>query len=125
MVDLPRNPTREVRIGSTAIGAGHDIAVQSMTATHTQNIDATIAQVNALAEAGADVVRIAVDWADAGAVEAVLSREGLSARDRSFSDGVGFVVDVPVAQVDATRAALRDGCQGRARVSCSEDGSDA
>ncbi len=61
MVDLPRNPTREVRIGSTTIGAGHDIAVQSMTATHTQNIDATVAQVNALQEAGADVVRIAVD----------------------------------------------------------------
>src|SRR5690606_20443511 len=32
-----------------------------MTATHTQNIDATVAQVNDLAAAGADVVRIAVD----------------------------------------------------------------
>ncbi len=61
MVDLPRNPTREVHIGSTAIGAGHSIAVQSMTATHTQNIDATVAQVNALVAAGADIVRIAVD----------------------------------------------------------------
>lgn len=56
-----RNPTREVRIGSVAIGAGHPIAVQSMTATHTQNIEATVDQVNALHAAGADVVRIAVD----------------------------------------------------------------
>jgi (E)-4-hydroxy-3-methylbut-2-enyl-diphosphate synthase len=60
-MQLPRNPTRPVRIGSITIGAGHPIAVQSMTATHTQNIDATVEQVNALAEAGADVVRIAVD----------------------------------------------------------------
>ncbi len=56
-----RNPTRSVRIGSTHIGSGHPIAVQSMTATHTQDIDATVAQVNALHAAGADIVRIAVD----------------------------------------------------------------
>ena len=58
---LPRNPTRSVRIGSTVIGQGHPIAVQSMTATHTQDIDATVEQVNALYEVGADIVRIAVD----------------------------------------------------------------
>jgi (E)-4-hydroxy-3-methylbut-2-enyl-diphosphate synthase len=50
-----------VRIGSISIGAGHAIAVQSMTATHTQNVAATVAQVNDLAAAGADLVRVAVD----------------------------------------------------------------
>jgi (E)-4-hydroxy-3-methylbut-2-enyl-diphosphate synthase len=60
-MNAPRNPTRPVRIGSVTIGGGHPVAVQSMTATHTQDIDGTVAQVNALAEAGADVVRIAVD----------------------------------------------------------------
>jgi (E)-4-hydroxy-3-methylbut-2-enyl-diphosphate synthase len=60
-VQLPRNPTRPVRIGSVTIGAGHPIAVQSMTATHTQNVAATVEQSNMLVEAGADVVRIAVD----------------------------------------------------------------
>lgn len=60
-MDLPRNPTRPVRIGSITIGGGHPIAVQSMTATHTTDIEATVAQVNALDDAGADVVRIAVD----------------------------------------------------------------
>jgi (E)-4-hydroxy-3-methylbut-2-enyl-diphosphate synthase len=60
-VSLPRNPTRSVRIGSAVIGQGHPIAVQSMTATHTQDIDATVEQVNALYEVGADIVRIAVD----------------------------------------------------------------
>jgi (E)-4-hydroxy-3-methylbut-2-enyl-diphosphate synthase len=60
-VEIPRNPTRPVKIGSVTIGDNHPVAVQSMTATHTQNVDATVAQVNALHEAGADVVRIAVD----------------------------------------------------------------
>jgi (E)-4-hydroxy-3-methylbut-2-enyl-diphosphate synthase len=58
---MNRNPTRPVCIGSVTIGGDHPVAVQSMTATHTQDIDATVAQVNALADAGADVVRIAVD----------------------------------------------------------------
>ncbi|HEV3340302.1 MAG TPA: flavodoxin-dependent (E)-4-hydroxy-3-methylbut-2-enyl-diphosphate synthase, partial [Pirellulales bacterium] len=60
-MQITRNPTRPVRIGSVTIGNDHPVAVQSMTATHTQNIDATVAQVNALADAGADVIRIAVD----------------------------------------------------------------
>ncbi|MEX2560014.1 MAG: flavodoxin-dependent (E)-4-hydroxy-3-methylbut-2-enyl-diphosphate synthase, partial [Pirellulales bacterium] len=60
-MELKRNPTRGVRIGSVTIGDFNPVAVQSMTATHTQDVDATAAQVNALAEAGADIVRIAVD----------------------------------------------------------------
>ncbi|QDU95575.1 (E)-4-hydroxy-3-methylbut-2-enyl-diphosphate synthase [Lignipirellula cremea] len=60
-MQLTRNPTRSVRIGSITIGAGHPIAVQSMTATHTQDVAATVDLVNLLVEAGADVVRIAVD----------------------------------------------------------------
>jgi (E)-4-hydroxy-3-methylbut-2-enyl-diphosphate synthase len=60
-VEITRNPTRPVKIGSVTIGDNHRVAVQSMTATHTQNVDATVEQVNALYEAGADIVRIAVD----------------------------------------------------------------
>ncbi len=60
-MQINRNPTRAVRIGSVTIGDGHPIAVQSMTATRTQNVDATVEQINALSNAGADVVRIAVD----------------------------------------------------------------
>src|SRR5262245_19184027 len=71
-MNLPRNPTRSVRIGTVTIGAGQPIAVQSMTATQTRDIDATVRQVNALADAGADVVRIAVDsGAEADAVEEI------------------------------------------------------
>jgi (E)-4-hydroxy-3-methylbut-2-enyl-diphosphate synthase len=50
-----------VKIGSVTIGAGNPIAVQSMTATHTTNIDATVSQIQALEAVGADVVRVAVD----------------------------------------------------------------
>ncbi|MCC9607813.1 (E)-4-hydroxy-3-methylbut-2-enyl-diphosphate synthase [Blastopirellula sp. JC732] len=60
-MQIQRNSTRRVAIGSIAIGDGNPIAVQSMTATKTQDIDATVAQVRALEAAGADVVRIAVD----------------------------------------------------------------
>ncbi len=53
--------TREIRIGNIRIGGSNPIAVQSMTATRTQDIDATIRQVELLELAGADVIRIAVD----------------------------------------------------------------
>jgi (E)-4-hydroxy-3-methylbut-2-enyl-diphosphate synthase len=59
--DIQRNPTRPVKIGSITIGAGNRIAVQSMTATKTTDVDATVGLVNLMQDAGADVVRIAVD----------------------------------------------------------------
>ncbi len=60
-MDIQRNPTRSVKIGSIYVGADHPIAVQSMTATHTTDVPATVELVNALHQAGAHVVRIAVD----------------------------------------------------------------
>jgi (E)-4-hydroxy-3-methylbut-2-enyl-diphosphate synthase len=58
-----------VQIGKVTIGDGHPIAVQSMTATHTRNVPATVAQVRDLHAAGADVIRVAVDSrADAAAL---------------------------------------------------------
>ena len=60
-VELTRNPTRTVRIGTIEIGAGRPIAVQSMTATKTTDVEATTRQINALTDAGADIVRVAVD----------------------------------------------------------------
>jgi (E)-4-hydroxy-3-methylbut-2-enyl-diphosphate synthase len=53
--------TREIRIGNVKIGGDNPVAVQSMTATRTQDIAATIRQVELLEAAGADVIRIAVD----------------------------------------------------------------
>ena len=61
MVNIQRNSTRPVKIGSITIGDGNPIAVQSMTATKTTDVDATVALVQLMHDAGADVVRIAVD----------------------------------------------------------------
>ena len=58
---LKRKPTRAVRIGKVQVGAGTPIVVQSMCATKTTDIEATVAQVRQLEEAGAGIVRIAVD----------------------------------------------------------------
>ena len=72
---LPRNPTRAVRVGTVTIGGGNPIVVQSMCATKTTDIDATAAQANMLAEAGAGVVRMAVDSKrDAEALAAIRQR---------------------------------------------------
>jgi (E)-4-hydroxy-3-methylbut-2-enyl-diphosphate synthase len=59
----PRNPTREVRVGTVALGAGHPVAVQSMCATRTQDVDATVEQAEAIRRAGGALVRVAVDSA--------------------------------------------------------------
>ena len=56
-----RNVARPVKVGSVTIGGGQPIVVQSMCATKTADVDATTAQVAQLADAGAGVIRIAVD----------------------------------------------------------------
>ena len=53
--------TRAVRIGPHAVGAGNPVAVQSMCATRTRDVDATVRQAWQLHEGGAAIVRIAVD----------------------------------------------------------------
>src|SRR6056297_3292361 len=75
---IERNPTRAVRIGTITVGAGNPIAVQSMTATKTQNTEATIAQAEAIRAAGAGVVRIAVDTEKDAAALGVI-RQGTTA----------------------------------------------
>lgn len=70
-----RNPTRAVRVGSVIFGGGHPIVVQSMCATKTQDISATVVQIEQLRQAGAGIVRIAVDSpADAQALVEIRQR---------------------------------------------------
>jgi (E)-4-hydroxy-3-methylbut-2-enyl-diphosphate synthase len=56
-----RQPTRAVRVGQVQIGAGAPVAVQSMCATKTRDVDATVKQTRHLQAAGAVMVRVAVD----------------------------------------------------------------
>lgn len=52
--------TKEIRIGGTAIGGDHPVAIQSMTNTDTRDADATVRQIRALEEAGCEIVRVSV-----------------------------------------------------------------
>jgi (E)-4-hydroxy-3-methylbut-2-enyl-diphosphate synthase len=63
----PRHRTVGVRVGSVMVGGGAPIVVQSMTNTDTADVDATVAQVAALARAGSEIVRITVDRNEAAA----------------------------------------------------------
>ena len=58
---MKRNPTRSVRVGLVFLGSGHPVAVQSMCATRTRDVDATVEQAEAIRKAGGALVRVAVD----------------------------------------------------------------
>lgn len=58
---LHARPTRTVKVGTKMLGGSNPIAVQSMCATKTTDIPATLAQIRLLEEAGADIIRIAID----------------------------------------------------------------
>ncbi len=57
---IRRRRSRQVRIGKLTIGGEHPIAVQSMTTTKTEDVDATVEQIFKLKEAGCEIVRVAV-----------------------------------------------------------------
>lgn len=62
--------TRQIDVGGVKIGGGAPVSVQTMTNTDTRDIEATLGQINAAAEAGADIVRVSVyDEACADAVK--------------------------------------------------------
>jgi (E)-4-hydroxy-3-methylbut-2-enyl-diphosphate synthase len=54
---IPRRSTQQIQVGSVLVGGGAPVSVQSMTTTKTADVDGTLAQIYALAAAGADIVR--------------------------------------------------------------------
>src|SRR6202030_4425471 len=56
--DIQRRQCRKIHVGKVPVGGDAPITVQSMTNTVTSDVEATVAQVRALEEAGADIVRI-------------------------------------------------------------------
>lgn len=60
-----RNQTKEVRIGNVVIGGDHPIAIQSMTNTRTEDVEATVAQILRLEAAGCEIVRCTVPTEEA------------------------------------------------------------
>ncbi len=62
---ITRRPSRQIHVGKVAVGGNAPIAVQSMTNTDTCDVASTVAQIQALTKAGADIVRVSVPSLDA------------------------------------------------------------
>jgi len=62
---IKRRKSRKIMVGNVAIGGDAPIAVQSMTNTETCDVKATLQQINQIADAGADLVRVSVPTMDA------------------------------------------------------------
>ena len=72
---MDRTQTRRVKVGQVAIGGGAPVSVQSMTTTDTRDVEATVAQIEALEAAGCEIVRVAVpDKAAAASLGRIKSR---------------------------------------------------
>src|ERR671918_2136969 len=73
-----RRKTRQVKVGSVAVGGDAPISIQSMTTTKTDDVQATLIQVHELATQGADIVRVAVPHeGDAAALPMIVQEGGV------------------------------------------------
>ncbi len=88
MAAIQRRRSTAVTVGGVTIGGGHPVVVQSMTNTDTADVEATVAQIAALARAGSELVRITVNNdAAAAAVPRIVERlEGLGIRTPIIGD---------------------------------------
>lgn len=62
---MRRDETKQIQIGSVTIGGGSPVAIQSMTNTKTEDVQATVAQILALEKAGCEIIRCAVPTMEA------------------------------------------------------------
>jgi (E)-4-hydroxy-3-methylbut-2-enyl-diphosphate synthase len=94
---------REIRIGNVRVGGGAPVVVQSMTLTPTHDVEATTAQIAALASAGCEVVRVAVPKnADAAALRTILRLSPIPV----IAD-IHFNASLALKAIDAGVAAVR------------------
>jgi len=74
-MDSTRRKTRRIYVGGVPIGGGSAVAVQSMTNTDTRDVSATVRQIDRLAKAGCEIVRLAIpDQEAAGALREIKAR---------------------------------------------------
>jgi (E)-4-hydroxy-3-methylbut-2-enyl-diphosphate synthase len=72
---IKRRKTKQIMVGSTAVGGGAPITVQSMTNTDTRMVGETVAQIERLEAAGCELIRVAVvDMEAAAALQAIRDR---------------------------------------------------
>jgi (E)-4-hydroxy-3-methylbut-2-enyl-diphosphate synthase len=94
---------RQIRVGDVPIGGGAPVSVQSMTTTKTHDVEATLAQIARLREAGVDIVRVAVPGsADADALPQVVAGAGVP-----IIADIHFNASLALRAMDAGVAAVR------------------
>jgi (E)-4-hydroxy-3-methylbut-2-enyl-diphosphate synthase len=99
----PRRTTRQIRVGDVAIGGGAPVSVQSMTTTKTADVEGTLAQIYALAAAGADIVRCTCnDEAAAEGLARIVPRSPVP-----IVADIHFHVEMALAALDAGVQGLR------------------
>ena len=96
-----RRDSRVIHIGNVAIGGNHPVRIQSMTTTNTQDVDATVAQTLALAEAGCEIVRITAPNKAAARALGEISK-----KLRAAKCDVPLVADIHFLPTAAMEAAL-------------------
>ncbi len=72
---IKRRISRQIHVGTVPVGGDAPIAVQSMTNTETCDVSATVAQIKALQDAGADIVRVSVPTMDAAEAFGAIRRQ--------------------------------------------------
>src|SRR5918992_1277114 len=75
---MERRKSRQIHVGSVAVGGDAPVSIQSMTVTKTDDVQATLIQVHELATQGADIVRVAVPHeGDAKALPEIVKEGGV------------------------------------------------
>jgi len=122
--EIQRRASRAVRVGDVVIGGGAPVAVQSMTNTATADADATIRQVLRLAEAGAELVRLAVPTkADTAALRQIVAASPVPVvADVHFHfDRALEAIDAGVAKIRLNPGNIRDRGQVRRVIAAAAD----
>ena len=72
---MKREQTKVIQIGTRKIGGGNPIAIQSMTNTKTEDVQATVAQILALEKAGCEIIRCTVPTPEAAKAIAEIKKQ--------------------------------------------------
>jgi (E)-4-hydroxy-3-methylbut-2-enyl-diphosphate synthase len=96
-----RRKSRQIKVGSVAIGGDAPVSVQSMTVTKTEDVQATLIQVHELATQGADIVRVAVPHEQDARALPEIAKEG----------GVPIIADIHFS-VRLAMMAIESGVHG-------------
>jgi len=122
--EIQRRPARVVPVGGVVIGGGAPVVVQSMTNTATADADATIRQVCSLAEAGAELVRLAVPTkADTAALKKIVAASPVPiVADVHFHfDRALEAIDAGAAKIRLNPGNIRDRGQVRRVIAAARD----